>query len=132
MAGADQVRSDVNGAMKTLRADLAAARWVGRGEKESADGAAVDAMRLLLDTVPMDGLVVIGVQTPEFVFEQDAEITLMKPHMHYRGKDMRYDLVYPDGRRETILSVPNYDFEWQHEYQFKTPLELPAGTKVVS
>src|SRR4051794_39136758 len=39
---------------------LAAARWVGRGEKESADGAAVDAMRLMLDTVPMEGIVVIG------------------------------------------------------------------------
>ena len=39
---------------------LAAGRWVGRGEKESADGAAVDAMRLMLDTVPMDGVVVIG------------------------------------------------------------------------
>jgi fructose-1,6-bisphosphatase II len=44
----------------TEAAALAAARWVGRGEKESADGAAVDAMRLLLDTVPMDGIVVIG------------------------------------------------------------------------
>ena len=39
---------------------LAAARWTGLGEKEKADGAAVDAMRLLLDTVPMDGIVVIG------------------------------------------------------------------------
>jgi len=39
---------------------LAAGRWIGRGEKESADGAAVDAMRLMLDTVPMDGIVVIG------------------------------------------------------------------------
>ena len=44
----------------TEYAALAAARWIGRGEKESADGAAVDAMRLLLDTVHMDGLVVIG------------------------------------------------------------------------
>jgi fructose-1,6-bisphosphatase II len=44
----------------TEAAALAAARWVGKGEKESADQAAVDAMRLLLDTVPMDGVVVIG------------------------------------------------------------------------
>ena len=44
----------------TEAAALAAARWVGRGEKEAADQAAVDAMRLLLDTVPMDGIVVIG------------------------------------------------------------------------
>ena len=39
---------------------LAAGRWIGRGEKEEADGAAVDAMRMMLDTVPMDGVVVIG------------------------------------------------------------------------
>jgi fructose-1,6-bisphosphatase II len=44
----------------TEAAALASARWVGKGEKESADGAAVDAMRLLLETVPMDGVVVIG------------------------------------------------------------------------
>ena len=44
----------------TEAAALAAARWIGRGDKEAADQAAVDAMRLLLDTVPMDGVVVIG------------------------------------------------------------------------
>jgi len=44
----------------TESAALAAARWMGRGEKEKADGAAVDAMRVILQTVPMDGLVIIG------------------------------------------------------------------------
>jgi fructose-1,6-bisphosphatase II len=44
----------------TEAAALAAARWVGRGDKEAADGAAVDAMRLLINTVAMDGIVVIG------------------------------------------------------------------------
>jgi fructose-1,6-bisphosphatase II len=44
----------------TESAALAAAHWVGRGQKESADGAAVDAMRLVLETVRMDGRVVIG------------------------------------------------------------------------
>jgi fructose-1,6-bisphosphatase II len=57
-------KPDRNLALELVRvteaAALAAARWVGRGEKESADGAAVDAMRLLLETVPMDGIVVIG------------------------------------------------------------------------
>ncbi len=57
-------RPDRNLALELVRtteyAALAAARWIGRGEKESADGAAVDAMRLMLDTVTMDGLVVIG------------------------------------------------------------------------
>ena len=57
-------KPDRNLALELVRvtesAALAASRWVGRGDKEAADQAAVDAMRLLLDTVPMDGLVVIG------------------------------------------------------------------------
>src|ERR671929_526274 len=57
-------RPDRNLALELVRvteaAALAAARWVGMGEKESADQAAVDAMRLVLDTVSMDGIVVIG------------------------------------------------------------------------
>jgi len=57
-------KPDRNLALELVRvteaAALAAARWVGRGDKEAADQAAVDAMRLLLDTVPMDGTVVIG------------------------------------------------------------------------
>ena len=44
----------------TEAAALAAGRWVGRGDKEAADQAAVDAMRLVLNTVPMEGVVVIG------------------------------------------------------------------------
>ena len=57
-------KPDRNLALELVRvteaAALAAARWVGRGEKEAADQAAVDAMRLMMHTVPMDGIVVIG------------------------------------------------------------------------
>ncbi|MFZ9984784.1 MAG: class II fructose-bisphosphatase [Ilumatobacteraceae bacterium] len=57
-------RPDRNLAMELVRvtesAALAAAGWVGRGDKKAADGAAVDAMRNVLDTVSMDGIVVIG------------------------------------------------------------------------
>jgi fructose-1,6-bisphosphatase II len=57
-------RPDRNLALELVRvteaAALAAARWVGMGDKNAADGAAVDAMRLVLDTVKMDGVVVIG------------------------------------------------------------------------
>ncbi|MEJ7875142.1 MAG: class II fructose-bisphosphatase [Solirubrobacterales bacterium] len=60
----DSTKPDRNLALELVRvteaAALAAARWAGRGDKEAADQAAVDAMRLLLDTVPMDGTVVIG------------------------------------------------------------------------
>ncbi|HEX6262479.1 MAG TPA: class II fructose-bisphosphatase [Actinomycetota bacterium] len=57
-------KPDRNLAMELVRtteaAAMAAGRWAGRGEKESSDQAAVDAMRLMLDTVSMDGIVVIG------------------------------------------------------------------------
>jgi fructose-1,6-bisphosphatase II len=60
----DLTKPDRNLALELVRvteaAALAAARWVGRGDKEAADQAAVDAMRLMLDTVPMDGVVIIG------------------------------------------------------------------------
>jgi fructose-1,6-bisphosphatase II len=62
--GATEGRPDRNLALELVRvteaAALAAARWVGMGDKIAADGAAVDAMRIVLDTVKMDGLVVIG------------------------------------------------------------------------
>jgi fructose-1,6-bisphosphatase II len=62
--GPGEIKPDRNLAMELVRtteyAALACARWIGRGDKEGADGAAVDAMRLLLDTVSMDGVVVIG------------------------------------------------------------------------
>ena len=52
------------------------------------------------------------------------------PHTHVRGTGWHYEATYPDGRKEVILSVPKYDFNWQHEYVFTQPLMLPAGTKI--
>src|SRR5215213_7583028 len=64
MAEGSQVKPDRNLALELVRvteaAALASARWVGRGDKIAADGAAVDAMRFVLDSVSMDGVVVIG------------------------------------------------------------------------
>ena len=54
----------------------------------------------------------------------------MMPHMHVRGKDMTYVAHYPDGRSETLLSVPKYDFNWQHTYELAEPKLLPKGTKL--
>jgi len=52
------------------------------------------------------------------------------PHMHLRGKDFKYTLVFPDGREEVMLNVPRYDFNWQLDYLLKSPLELPKGTRI--
>ena len=48
-----------------------------------------------------------------------------------RAKDFQYVAVYPDGREQTVLSVPKYDFRWQLAYEPETPLKLPAGSKLV-
>ena len=61
---------------------------------------------------------------------RDIMLYSMVPHTHVRGKRWHYEAIYPDGRTEVILSVPNYDFNWQHEYVFATPLRLPAGTRI--
>jgi hypothetical protein len=61
-------------------------------------------------------------------FLADAELVYMMPHMHFRGKDMTYSLIYPDGRKEVVLSVPRYDFNWQLGY-WKT-VKVPKGTKL--
>jgi hypothetical protein len=52
------------------------------------------------------------------------------PHMHLRGKAFRYTAMYPDGRQEVILNVPNYNFNWQHRYVFAKPLPIPQGTTI--
>jgi hypothetical protein len=61
-------------------------------------------------------------------------ITLLavSPHMHLRGKDMKVLVTWPDGREETVLSVPNYDYNWQFNFELETQLFLPAGSKLIS
>jgi hypothetical protein len=63
----------------------------------------------------------------------DRPVTLysFQPHAHLRAKDFRYDLIYPDGHTHTILSIPRYDYHWQLSYELATPVELPAGSKLV-
>lgn len=64
-------------------------------------------------------------------FRKDSFLTMVGPHMHYRGYDANFKLVYPDGKVEEVLNVPNYQFNWQKTYDFKEPKFLPAGTEIV-
>ncbi|HLG15965.1 MAG TPA: DUF3471 domain-containing protein [Blastocatellia bacterium] len=66
-----------------------------------------------------------------YTFSRDVELFTYLPHMHVRGKDMKYEVLYPDGRRETLLSVPNYNFNWQTMYRLEKPVALPKGTKMI-
>tara|TARA_R100001377_G_scaffold85279_1_gene71209 strand:+ start:2206 stop:4170 length:1965 start_codon:yes stop_codon:yes gene_type:complete len=66
-----------------------------------------------------------------YQFQQDAVIYSLFPHAHYRGRSSTFSLAYPDGREELVLSVPNYDFNWQRYFQLQEPIHAPAGTKLI-
>jgi peroxiredoxin/mono/diheme cytochrome c family protein len=61
-------------------------------------------------------------------FDKDTLLLSLTPHMHLRGKSFRYDLRYADGKTETILHVPRFDFNWQVTYYLEKPKFVPAGT----
>ncbi|SPE33634.1 conserved exported hypothetical protein [Candidatus Sulfopaludibacter sp. SbA3] len=61
---------------------------------------------------------------------QDATVLSLFPHMHVRGKSFEYRVTYPTGETETLLDVPNYDFNWQLSYYLKQPKLLPKGTVI--
>jgi hypothetical protein len=65
-----------------------------------------------------------------FVFRNPAHIFGFMPHMHLRGKDIRAEVIYPDDRKETVLSVPHYNFGWQCVYRLEQPLAMPKGSKI--
>jgi hypothetical protein len=62
----------------------------------------------------------------EIKFLKDLELVWFRPHAHVRAKSVRYTLTYPDGRKEIVLNVPRYDFNWQLTY--RTSLKVPKGS----
>jgi hypothetical protein len=87
------------------------------------------------------GLVSIPANTPDFELTAQhpgsgnltTNILLyeMSPHMHLRGSRFKYEAIYPNGTRETLLSVPYYVFHWQALYRFTQPKYLPRGSRIV-
>ncbi len=69
--------------------------------------------------------------TAAYTFDRDVELIDYMPHMHLRGKDMKYEVVYPGGRRETLLWVPQFHFNWQTIYRLKTPIAIPKGARII-
>lgn len=65
-----------------------------------------------------------------YEFKTDATLFALIPHMHLRGKSFRFDVLHIDGTTETLLHVPNYDFNWQSTFDLQQPRKLPAGTLV--
>ncbi len=63
-----------------------------------------------------------------YTFEQDKVLLSMTPHMHFRGKDVRYEVTHPNGKHEVLLLVPHYNFDWQLVYRFADPIFIEKGS----
>jgi hypothetical protein len=63
-----------------------------------------------------------------YCFKKDTRIFGLSPHMHLRGSWFKFELLHPGGKRETLLSVPSYDFNWQTSYRLAEPKLAPAGS----
>jgi peroxiredoxin len=63
-----------------------------------------------------------------YAFRRDSFLLTLLPHLHLRGKDFVYTAAYPNGTREVLLSVPQYDFGWQTIYRLSEPKFMPQGT----
>jgi hypothetical protein len=91
---------------------------------------AIDTLRDLdLAIPPGDG---DYVSNAAMTLATSARLLSIQPHMHVRGRRMEVRAIYPDGRSETLINVPKYDFNWQTTYVFSQPIELPAGTRLES
>lgn len=68
----------------------------------------------------------------ESSFEISTQVKLsgLHPHMHGRGKDFEYRVVYPTGEQQVLLSVPHYNWHWQNWYTLEQPVILPKGTRI--
>lgn len=65
-----------------------------------------------------------------YCFPQDATLHSVTPHMHFRGKWMRFEMLQPDGKRDVVASIPRYDFNWQLTYDLAKPRKIARGTWV--
>jgi hypothetical protein len=111
----------LNGAAETI---------VVGGRKLIADArAGATAGPVTIPNIPpyAENFEVIGAKT----YTEAVTFYTLTPHAHLRAKDWKYVLVYPDGREQTILTVPKYDFNWQLAYELETPLKVPAGSTLV-
>jgi hypothetical protein len=64
----------------------------------------------------------------EMQINRPSKLVWFCPHMHLRGKDITYTLILPDGRRQVLLKIPRYDFNWQLGYE--TAVDVPAGSRI--
>jgi hypothetical protein len=72
---------------------------------------------------------------PEIAYEdipRDMLLYGLTPHAHVRGGSTQVSIVFPDGREQVILAVPQYRFDWQCEYYLEEPILVPAGSRIIN
>ena len=62
--------------------------------------------------------------------KNDSTLYAINPHMHFRGKYMNFVAQHKGGKMQPLLSVPNYNFNWQRTYVFKEPIKVKAGSRI--
>ncbi|MBI2421250.1 MAG: redoxin domain-containing protein [Candidatus Hydrogenedentes bacterium] len=108
--------------------DLSRVGFYFHKEKPALEISSATAATDDLNIPPYDGN---HVRKVKHVLQDDAIFYSMAPHMHLRGKSMKYEAYLPDGSQETLLNVPRFDFNWQNLYVLKEPRHLPKGTEIV-
>jgi len=68
--------------------------------------------------------------TASHMFFRPVRLLSVNPHSHVRGKAFKYELIYPDGHSDVLLNLQRYDFNWQIQHQFATPVDVPAGVRL--
>lgn len=69
-------------------------------------------------------------ETLDWKVPADLSVTSLMPHMHVRGKSFKMEATDADGRYETVLDIPHYDFNWQLSYDFKQPRRFLKGSRI--
>jgi peroxiredoxin len=62
--------------------------------------------------------------------QSDATVHAVMPHMHLIGRQIKVTMTPPGGKTVTLVDIPDWDYNWQETYWFKTPLKAPAGTRI--
>ena len=80
-----------------------------------------------LDIAPGDANYVVK---SSLVLPRDIQLGGVTPHAHYLGKEMKITAQLPDGTTKPLIWIKNWDFNWQSAYRYKTPIDLPKGTRI--
>jgi hypothetical protein len=112
----------------------------GKVETEKSSVAIYFAKRPPTRILIGSGLTSVNIDIPagEKNFKTNASVTLpvdtewvsLTPHAHLLCREIKADYTLPNGQKKPLIWIKDWDFDWQDQYQFRTPLHLPRGTKI--